>query len=571
MLHLLKTKLKNALRKPEKSGPKTQSLAPLIFDTTTETLAFTNLWQAAEKEARLGNLEDARSILYQAMELQPNNPTLLYQLGLLEEKMQHYEEAADNWLTVIHLDPSHMAAYVALGEMSLKESKIDDALNYFEQAHQLDPNNPAPLCGIGNTYIKKLDFANAIATYEKAIDIAPDYGSPYNNLGNCYSKIQQYDRALSPLLIANALDPLNIEAYINLNFAYYSLGKFGKAYRAVREALKIAPNEETLHWILSWSLLLFKRFDKAWIEYESRFSGGGEIERRDFPFPLWQGESLNGKKIFIAAEQGLGDQIMFASCLPDIINQAEHCILECHEKLTGLLQHSFSTIEVIGTQQIKEIKVLEFLPSKIDYYIRIGSLPLWLRKDAQSFVPAQTYIKAEKTRIEYWKKELAKLGDGLKVGISWRGGVEQTRNYLRTIPLCEWREILALDNIDFISLQYGNCEQDLLEARDLFNANIQHWPEAIENYQETAALVSALDLVVSVCTSVIHLSGALGQHTWVLVPFSPEWRYLAKDETLPWYQNAKLFRQQQLWQWRPVIDRIALELTKLQTAQNLNK
>lgn len=563
MLHLLKAALKNALQKPEKYTSKTKFLTPKISDTTTST--FARLWQEAEKEAQLGNMENARTLLYQALELQPDNVEVLYQLGQLEKKMNHYEEAADNFLTAIHLDPFKTDIYIGLGIVSIKQNRLDDALNYFEQAHKLDPNNPEALCSLGNVYLTQLDFAKAIAIYERTIDLAPDYNVPYNNLGNCYTKIQQYDQALSPLLIANALNPLHIETYINLNFTYYSQGQLGKAYRAVLKALKIAPNNETLHWILSWSLLLFKRFDKAWIAYEHRFSGGGVLEKRDFPFPLWQGENLNGKTIFIAAEQGLGDQIMFASCLPDIIDQAEHCILECHTKLAGLLQSSFNTIHVIGTQQIKETEVLEFLPPKIDFYTRIGSLPLRFREDTLSFTPARAYLKADEIRIKHWKQKLAKLGDGRKIGISWRGGVEQTRNFLRTIPLNEWGPILNTPKCHFINLQYGDCEQDLLDVYNLYGTKIHHWAKAIEDYQETAALVSALDLVVSVCTSVIHLSGALGQHTWVLVPASPEWRYLANDESLPWYQNVMLFRQQQLWEWEPVIGRVAIEITQLQS------
>lgn len=574
MLHLLKTALKSTLRKSEKNGSTAQPLTSIIPDTSTEasTSSFTSLLHAAEREDKAGNKENARHFLYEALEREPDNTQLLCKLGKLEYKMELYDDAQDNLLTAIHLQPDNILAYIELGNLNLKKNELDEALNYFEKAHEIDPNSTVPLNGIGNVLLKKLDYENALAAYQKAIDAAPGLSINYTNLGHCYVEMKSYDQAILPLQIAQALDSGQMGPYINLVFIYYTQGKLGKAYRTILKGLSFDPSNETLRWSLSWLLFLYKRFDQAWLEYENRFSkAGGEVVKRTLPLPLWNGEDLTGKTIFIAAEQGLGDQIMFASCLPDLIKQAGSCIAECDKKLAGLLQQSFGNIQIFDTQHTDDATTYSMLPLPIDYYTHIGSLPRWLRQDAKSFIPARAYLAAEGYRIQYWQERLRTLGDGLKIGISWRGGAEKTRNFLRSIPLNEWGSILKLPNCQFINLQYGDCAQNLQEARQLFNVDIQHWPEAIEDYQETAALVSTLDLVVSVCTSVIHLSGALGQQTWVLVPAAPEWRYLANDESLPWYQNVKLFRQQQLWQWQPVIDRVALELTKLQSTQNSNK
>lgn len=567
MLHLLKTALKSTLRKPKKNDSKVQPSTSIILDTATETStsSFTSLLHAAEREDKAGNKKNARHFLYEALEHEPDNTQLLCKLGKLENKMELYDDAQDNLLTAIHLQPDNILAYIELGNLSLKKNELDEAISYFKKAHEIEPNSPFPLNGIGNILLKKLDYDSALAAYQKAIDAAPGLSVSYTNLGHCYLQMKTYDQAILPLQIAQVLDPRQIEPYINLVFIYYTHGELSKAYRTTLKGLSIDPSNETLRWSLSWLLLLFKRFDQAWLEYEYRFSSaGGDVTKRTLPLPLWNGEDLTGKTIFIAAEQGLGDQIMFASCLPDLIKQANSCIVECDKRLAGLIQQSFGNIQIFDTQHTDDATTYSMLPHPIDYYTHIGSLPRWLRQDAKSFIPARAYITAEKYRIQYWQERLRTLGDGLKIGISWRGGGEKTRNFLRSIPLNEWEPILKLPNCQFINLQYGDCEQDLQEVRKSFDVSIQHWPEAIEDYQETAALVSALDLVVSVCTSLIHLSGALGQRTWVLVPSAPEWRYLANDESLPWYQNVKLFRQQQLWQWHPVIEHVASELTKLQ-------
>lgn len=570
MLPLLKAALKSALRKSEKNRPTDQPSTSVIPDTTTPS--FNSLLQAAASEDKAGNKENARRLLYEALEEQPDNVQLLCKLGQLENKMELYDYAQDNLLTAIHLQPDNILAYIELGNLNIKKNSLDEALSYFEKAHEIEPASPYPLNGIGGVLLKKLDYDNALAAYQKAIDAAPGLSVSYTNLGHCYLKMKAYEQAILPLQIAEALDPGKIEPYINLVFTYYTQGKLGKAYRTIIKGLSIDPNNETLRWSLSWLLLLFKRFDQAWLEYEYRFSSsGGDVTKRKFPLPLWNGEDLAGKTIFIAAEQGLGDQVMFASCLPDLIKQAGSCIVEFDKRLAGLMQQSFTGIQIFDTQHTDEATTYSLLPQPIDYYTHIGSLPRWLRHDAKSFIPARSYLKADKRRMQYWQERLTTFGDGLKIGISWRGGAEKTRNFLRSIPLKEWEAILKLPNCHFVNLQYGDCEQDLREVREFFDVCIQHWPEAIEDYQETAALISDLDLVVSVCTSLIHLSGALGQQTWVLVPSAPEWRYLANDESLPWYQNVKLFRQQQLWQWQPVIEQAALEITKLQNAQNRKK
>lgn len=555
-------KLKSVLtiHTPKNNQPLNESLNAGT-DSSADSIA--DLRTKAKYEAKAGHPDNARQLLHDALEIAPDDPELLCDLGRIERKQGLYEDARDNFLTAIHLAPNIPATYVELGDLCLINDQLDEALAFFEQAHQLEPENPSILCGIGNVYMKKSDYIQAISIYEHVIDKSPGYALAYNNISYCYSKLMQYDLALEPALIARELDPQHLPAYINLNHIYYSLGQLDKAYKVLLQGLAVSPNNEKFRWALSWSLLLFKRFDKGWPEYEYRFSSAGDVKKRQFPFPLWQGELLTGKTIFIAAEQGLGDQIMFSSCLPDLIDRAGHCVLECNAKLTGLFQTSFPQISVIGSQMDDENDVLDRLPPAIDLYTHIGSLPRWLRNNHESFIPSRAYLKAQPDRIEYWRQKLATLGPGLKIGISWRGGVDKTRGYIRTIPLKNWEPLLSAANCHFINLQYDDCVSELEEIRALYGIDIHHWPSAIEDYNETAALISTLDIVISVCTSAIHLSGALGQHTWVLVPVSPEWRYLAKGESLPWYQNVKIFRQQKLWEWAPTINQVAGDLSRL--------
>ena len=166
-------------------------------------------------------------------------------------------------------------------------------------------------------------------------------------------------------------------------------------------------------------------------------------------------------------------------------------------------------------------------------------------------------------RTARWRERLRSLGNGPKIGISWRGGAMPTRRNLRSIPLAELQPLLARRDSVYVSLQYGPCEAELdaLRAQEQC-APVRHFREAIDDYEETVALVAALDLVISVQTAVVHLAGALGRPTWVLVPAAPEWRYLAEGDRLPWYASVRLFRQDRLRDWGPIIARVAAELSR---------
>ena len=187
------------------------------------------------------------------------------------------------------------------------------------------------------------------------------------------------------------------------------------------------------------------------------------------------------------------------------------------------------------------------------------------RRSLADFPRHSGYLKADPVRTHEWRGRLHALGPGLKIGLSWRGGTPVSRVALRSIPLEAWTRLFALAGVRFVSLQY--TEGAAAETAALARAGgpvVTHWQDAIDDYDETAALVSALDLTISVCTSVVHLAGALGRPVWVLAPQAAEWRYGTRGETLPWYPSARVFRQHESGDWEAVMRRVASELHALQ-------
>jgi tetratricopeptide (TPR) repeat protein len=348
---------------------------------------------------------------------------------------------------------------------------------------------------------------------------------------------------------------------MELGNCYLHVGRFEEAAEMYDHVLKYEPKSFHARLNRAHYRLASEMFQEGWADYRYRFHASS-VALRALPFPDWRGEALEGKRLLIFAEQGLGDEIMFASCFPEIIARAAHCFIECEKRLEPIFRRSFpgaTILPAVGKHEPPWLRTI----GPIDYQVAAGDLPSYLRNAWADFPRHAGYLKADPARVAHWRARLDALGPGLKVGISWRGGTPATRSSARTIPLPAWLPLLQTAGCRFVSLQYGKAAEELAAFGSQAPLPIAHWPDAIDDYDETAALVCALDLVISVCTAIIHLTGALGRPVWVMVPAVPEWRYLRKGEALPWYPSARLFRQAELWQWAPVVQRVEGALASL--------
>jgi len=272
---------------------------------------------------------------------------------------------------------------------------------------------------------------------------------------------------------------------------------------------------------------------------------------------------LRDKRLLVYAEQGLGDQIMFASCLPDLLDRVGGCVIECAPRLAPIFRRSFPTA-TIKPQARDDARLASLVEAaRFDYQVAIGSLPGYFRRNWSDFPQHNGYLHADAARVAYWKDRLDALGPGLKVGISWFGGVASTRRAARSTQLQDWLPVLSQASCSFVSLQYGDVSGELETVSGEHQVNIHRWSAANDDYDETAALVTALDLVISVQTAVVHLAGALGKPAWVLVPAVAEWRYLQSGDSMPWYPSLRLFRRRCANGWESVIAAVSVELAKL--------
>ncbi|MBY0270564.1 MAG: tetratricopeptide repeat-containing glycosyltransferase family protein [Burkholderiales bacterium] len=349
--------------------------------------------------------------------------------------------------------------------------------------------------------------------------------------------------------------------YVTRGSALLALGKIEEAAASYQRALRLQPDYPDALFHLGMVNLMRGRYRDGWAGFEYRF----KIRRanRRSCEPRWNGTSLRERTLHVMREQGLGDDIMYSSCFPQLIKDAKHCYIECEPRLEKLFARSFpeATFIPLVDNATKEAVLQR---DDIDVRIFSASVPGYLRNSLRDFPRHQGYLRADTERTRYWREKLAALGDGLKVGISWRGGTVHTNRKRRTLSLDTLQPLLALPGVHWVNLQYGERAAEIAGcSKAAHDITITDWPEAIDgDYDETAALVSALDLVISVCTSVIHLAGALGRPVWVMVPRAAEWRYGLEGETMPWYPTARLLRQSEAGSWEAVIARAREDLAR---------
>jgi hypothetical protein len=255
---------------------------------------------------------------------------------------------------------------------------------------------------------------------------------------------------------------------------------------------------------------------------------------------------------------------MFASCIPDVLALGARCLIECHPKLAPIFRRSFPQAAIHAGTQLDGLAWLRNHP-EVAAYVRLGSLPERFRRASADFPEHRGYLVADPAKVKAWRARLAALGPGRKVGISWRGGTEKTRRRLRSPAPEAFAGLMQTPGVHWVSLQYDATAEELPALAAATGATVHHWPEAIDEYDETAALLWALDLTVSVCTAVVHLGGALGRPVWVMAPYSPEWRYGLYWERMPWYPSVRVLRQASPGAWDALLRRVKNELAALPT------
>ena len=499
------------------------------------------------------NRQDYINNLIQALELSSKN---MCDLGCLPASIQMLEKA-------LLLGPNNVILKCRLAFVLGLSNRNEEALVASEEALLIDPKIVEAYEAQGLALINLGRNNLAIKSFKKALEFGKPSASAYSHLGLAYRAKGEIKGAIDWFEKAIALDKYYKQAYNNLGVAFLDLNELEQAEVAFENALVVDQEFAEAHFNLSRALLMAENFEAGWKQHEWRWlCSAFPSTWREFPQAMWQGEDLRHKKILVWSEQGIGDEVMFASTLKELVQNSAGVVIECNERLVPIFKRSFKNVSVFARQdpsnpQIKNINA--------DVQIPLASICNFYRKTPEKF-PSLThgYLKSDPILTEKIKLRYSSLGNGMKVGISWKSG-NPIVGHERSIPIELWYELLALKGCHFISVQYGEPEQDLERVFKATGIRIFHdnLVSPINSAEEWFSQIGALDHVISVDNSTIQVSGSLGIPTWTLLSSTPEWRFGLKRSDHLWHPSVQVYRQKRQGEWGPLMKDVALDFESL--------
>lgn len=486
-----------------------------------------------------------------AIALKPDDAAVKFNLADTFKMVAQYKDAITLFKEGLLLNPDDIDAQLSCANILFKLNRFDEALNCFNAVIKMDGNHSEAIIGRGLTFVEVKQFESARADFEKVVQLNPNHKNGYINLGVALRNLDRYEEAFSANETALALDSKDVTTYNNHGLLLVDMRRFDAALDCYNQAIAIDPNHYETYWNKSLLHLLLGDYTQGWELYESRWKSIFKNAHRHFPKPLWLGDaSLAGKTILIYAEQGLGDDIQFCRYIAEVEKLGAKVILDVHKPLLSLittLEGDFTIIEAGSS-----------LPD-FDYHCPLMSLPYAFKTQLDTIPANIPYLYADEQKAQAWHDKLGNKTK-LRVGLVWSGSIGHKNDHRRSLSLQMLTPFLSLP-VAFHALQKEIRQEDIQTLTKLNAINTHQ--VALNDFSDTAALISQMDLVITVDTSVAHLAGAMGKDCWVLLPHSPDFRWLLDRSDSPWYPSITLFRQETCNQWQSVIDTVKARLQEM--------
>ena len=542
----------------------------------------------------LNRLEEAMACYDRALAINPGYAGAQLNLGNALQVLNRHEEAIGRYQETLVLRPDDADAYNNWGNSLQALNRHDAAIACYERALALKPGHAEAHNNLGNSFLTRNRHGEAIACYEKALALRPGYAEAQNNLGYVLQGLNRFDEALACFGKALAINPGFAEAHNNWGVALQALNLHDAAIERYENAIALKPDYAEAQWNKGFAVLRLGRFREGWPLYEKRWHIKGVAAIPECKRPLWQGREESagttrpqssggrdaasigdiarrrgisrtrtflralfgrgsadfGTNLLLQFEQGLGDAIQMLRYVVLLEQMGVNCWIQAPPALSALAQRSFPGSRVVA---------VENCPEEVEFRIPLMSLPLAMKTYSESDIPQVVpYLVVDAEKETAWAARLS-TRRARRVGLVWRGKPTHTNDRNRSLPLETLEPLLSRQDIQFITLQ-----KDLTETESMKLAryeNVTRLDQELGSFDDTAAVISVLDLVISVDSAPAHLSGALGKATWVLLPFSPDWRWLLARSDSPWYPSVKLFRQPSTGDWTGVIHDVGAALS----------
>jgi tetratricopeptide (TPR) repeat protein len=498
--------------------------------------------------------EIAEGVYRGALARFPGEPMLVGNLGGLLCTLRRYGEAED--LLAGADAPAHFGIAYNHGLACYHLGKLTEARTLMEKAVRLDPGAANAHASLSAILLLLGEPRAALVAAEHAYELAPEHHAIRNNLA---AALDENDRSQEAMEIAESVlaeDPSNAGALVNAAILLRRQRDWESVKKHLMAAIAVAPEDPAPHFYLCGTYFLLGDWRNAWEEFEYRWMKTGERPRAAFSRPRWQGEDLRDKTILLWGEQGIGDELMFAGFIPDL--SAGHLILECQDRLVPLFRRSFPQAVVRPHPQDSQgIALDRSHETDFDYEAAFGDLGRYFRPTLAHFTKRDKYLSVDSIHVRILRDRYRLLADGRPiVGVSWRSGNRQSGGR-RSAPLSLWHPIFVR-NCFFVSLQYGDQEE--ASGYPIYR-DISIDP--LLDMDAFAAQVAAMDMVVSIDNTTVHMAGALGIPTMALLSFHADVRWTATEDSSPFYPSVRLLRQTEAGAWHPVMAQAACALDRL--------
>ena len=491
--------------------------------------------QSTAVKHRAGGLRSAEKIYRRVLEVDSENANALHLLGLALHQRGENTEAAELIQRAIIIKPKQAVYAYNLGKVRAAQEHWSEAADANRAAIALNSTYPAAHCNLGLTLLWQGRPSAAEKSLREAIESDPDSAPSWSGLG----------------------------------LALQHQGRNAEAETAWQKAIALQPDFAEAHYNLATLRLAGMDFTQGWPGFAWRAKAdplsfdaqaGGE-----YPFspPRWHGESLAGKTILLWGEQGLGDQILFAGLIPEIVEQGVKIYLECEPRLTPLFRRSFPAVNIVSRDRPVSSVLAE---ADIDLQCPLGDLGRFFRSDASAFLQHKGYLQVDAVRTAALKARYLERGPGTPiVGISWRSPRKRFGALKSTDLTEDWGPVLATPGVTFVCLQYGAVEEALARAvaRHGVTVCLDTEIDASNDIDALSAQIAAMDLVISVSNTTVHLAGALDVPVWTLTPFGAGrlWYWFDGLTQSPWYPSMRLYQQAAPGDWESVIGPVAKDLS----------
>ena len=472
-------------------------------------------------------------------------------MGVLFAKENDHESAVKHLERAVALNPVLTEALFNLGKAFRDLGRVEKATHTFQEVARLWPTRANVWIELGLSYDQQGQLTEAAAAYETAVEFGGEKPELLSQLARAHMRNGNLELAETCLNKAVTLDPSYIPAKINAAILRENQGQLNEALALYDEVLRMAPDNDDALIRRALGLLTLPDLPKGWHAYaprgawKSSTTSHGESEA-----PYWSGEDLSDKTILVWTEQGPGDEILTASMIPEMEHLARKTVLACSSRLKPIFERSFPWCDVIAREGLQ-------IPGKtlgeIDVQASLTELGAIFRASLDDFPKNKSFLKADQDQSETLQRRYSQ-GDTSRplVGISWRSANIDT-SIEKSTGLRTWCDILSNGDCRFVSLQYGDCVQEIASVEQEFGVSIMRdtTVDPVVDMESFAAQVSAMDLVISTTNTTVHVAGALGTPVWTLVPEGTgrPWYWFLERSDSPWYPTMRLYRQSSAKDW----------------------